>query len=235
MKRMKFLIVDDEPLAHKVILSYAQDMDELQCVGQAYSAKECLSLLKEKEVDLIFLDIEMPKMKGIDLVSTLKVKPMIILTTAYEEYALQGYELDVIDYLLKPFSINRFITAVNKAFDQWPKRFSQPPPTVTPDASSIFVKNDKTVHRVPLDDIRYFESDQGYVKLHLAHQKSLLLSTSLREIEQQLPEDFVRIHKSYLISMRKMNSLQGNQLLLEDTKLPVGRAYKQNLLRYLEG
>ena len=233
MKKMNYIIVDDEPLAHKVILSYAEQLEELKLVGQAHSAKETLSLLKEKQVDLIFLDIEMPKMKGIDLLATLNTKPMVILTTAYEQYALKGYELDVVDYLLKPFELARFVKAVNKAYELWSKQSIVTPTSTPSKAESIFVKSDKTVHQIQLKDILYLESDMGYVKIHLTNAKSILTSLTLQELEEKLSEDFIRIHKSYITPISKVEKIEGNRITINDVKLPIGRHYKKMLLERL--
>lgn len=234
MKKMNYIIVDDEPLAHKVILSYAEQLEELNLVGQAYSAKETLSLLKDKQLDLIFLDIEMPKMKGIDLLTTLKTKPMVILTTAYEEYALKGYELDVVDYLLKPFELARFIKAVNKANELWSKHSLKLSGETIPKAESIFIKSDKTVHQIKLKDIRYLESDTGYVKIHLVNTKSILTNSTLQELEEKLPDDFIRIHKSYIVPISKVEKIEGSRITIDGMKLPIGRHFKKGVSIYLE-
>nr|WP_293297213.1 LytTR family DNA-binding domain-containing protein [Allomuricauda sp.] len=231
---MNYIIVDDEPLAHKVILSYAEQLEELNLVGQAHSAKEALSLLKDKKVDLIFLDIEMPKMKGIDLLATLKTKPMVILTTAYEQYALKGYELDVVDYLLKPFEISRFIKAVNKAYELWSKQSIKPSGETITKAESIFIKSDKTVHQIKLKDIQYLESDTGYVKIHLFNSKSILSNLTLQDLEEKLPDEFIRIHKSYIVPTTKIEKIEGNRITIEHTSLPIGRHYKKAINDYLE-
>jgi DNA-binding LytR/AlgR family response regulator len=230
MKKMNYVIVDDEPLAHKVILSYAEQLEELNLVGQAYSAKETLSLLKDKQVDLIFLDIEMPKMKGIDLLPTLKTKPMVILTTAYEQYALKGYELDAVDYLLKPFELARFVKAVNKAHELWTNQSIKPSGETIVKTKSIFVKSDKTVHQIKLEDIQYLESDTGYVKIHLANMKSILTNKTLQEFEEMLSDDFIRIHKSFIIPISKIEKMEGNLISIDNRKLPIGRNYKKLFL-----
>ncbi len=234
MKKMNYIIVDDEPLAHKVILSYAGQLEELRLVGQAHSVKESLSLLKEKQVDLIFLDIEMPKMKGIDLLATLKTKPMVILTTAYEQYALKGYELDVVDYLLKPFELSRFVKAVNKSYELWSKQSLVAPTQKTSKAESIFVKSEKTVHQIQLKDILYLESDMGYVKIHLTNTKPILTSLALQELEEKLSEDFIRTHKSYIIPISKVRKIEGNRITINDIILPIGRHYKKGITDFLK-
>ncbi|MGB5981969.1 MAG: LytTR family DNA-binding domain-containing protein [Nonlabens sp.] len=232
---MNYIIVDDEPLAHKIILSYADAMDELKLVGQAHSAKEALSLMKSETVDLLFLDIEMPKLKGIDLLSTLNKKPMVIFTTAYEQYALKGYELDAVDYLLKPFSLERFLKAVNKAYALWnngSKQLTGHRTEVKP-SNSIYIKSDKNIHQLKLDDILYLESDQGYVKVHQMEGKSVLSSLSLQEFEEKLSEDFIRIHKSYIIALSQLEKVEGNRVVIKAQKLPIGRHYKKQLLQRL--
>ena len=233
MKKMNYIIVDDEPLAHDIILSYAEPLEELALIGQAHTATEALKLLKSHSIDLIFLDIEMPKLKGIDLLATLTKKPLVILTTAYEKYALKGYELDVVDYLLKPFSLQRFIQAINKAYDLWNPKLFQEQLENGKKLNSIFVKSDKTIHQLQIDNILYLESDEGYVKLHLVNGKSILSNMSLQEFEEKLPVAFLRIHKSCIVSIPKIDKLEGNQVVIGANKLPIGRSYKKILLKQL--
>ena len=228
---MNYIIIDDEPLAHNIILSYADSLEELKLVGQAYSAKESLNLLKGKIVDLIFLDIEMPNLKGIDLLKTLKNKPLVIFTTAYEEYAIQSYELDAVDYLLKPFSLERFLKAVNKAYDFWNSKSSRQGQQKESKADTLFIKSDKNIHQVKYDDILCLESDGGYVKVYQNNGNKILSSLTLQELEEKLPDNFLRVHKSYIISIPKLEKIEGNRIIINDLKLPIGRHYKKMLIQ----
>jgi len=168
---MKTLIIDDEPLAHKVILEYAKDAPSLEIVGQCHLATEALKVLREEEVDLLFLDINMPKLKGLDFLRTLSKKPLVIITSAYQEYALESFELDVCDYLLKPFRFDRFLKAVNKAQEIFASKnapqTSQSTPIETPEEESkqIFIKSDKRLINIDLSDIYYLESYGNYVNI----------------------------------------------------------------------
>ena len=220
---IKYLIIDDEPLAHDVIKTYAESLTHLTLVGQCYNALEALNMLQSKQVDLIFLDIEMPKLKGIDFVKTLSSKPKIIITTAYEEYALEGYELDVVDYLLKPFSFERFLKAVNK-LEAKPNNTTQVVHKL--EDETIFIKTDSGNHQVKIEDIQYLESLGGYVKIHLTNN-SLINHSSLQNFEGILnPDRFVRIHKSFIVALPYISKIVGNMVFVNDKQLPIGRSYK---------
>lgn len=224
---IRALIVDDEPLAHKIILEYAKALDHLEIVGQCYLATEALALLHETEVDLLFLDIQMPKLKGLDFLRLLKNPPLVILTTAYEEFALEGYELDVVDYLLKPFRLERFIQAVEKS--KWRMGESQSlsveqDQPSNPTNSSLFIKTDKRLVQVETDSIYYLESYGNYVKVWLSDQFHLTART-LSSFEDELDASFFRIHKSYMIQRKWIDYVEGGQVRLKNgTVLPIGKA-----------
>ena len=234
--KLRCLIVDDEPLAHQVILKYLEDVPFLEPVGQCYLATEAMSFLNTHPVDLIFLDIRMPKLNGLDLLRTLQHRPMVIITSAYEEHALESFELEVIDYLLKPFRFDRFLKAANRALATYTLRrqaadtpaiaHHQATPATEP--GRIYIKSDKKQIQLDLDDVYYLESVGNYVKVWGA-DKFVLTARTLTSFEEQLPADiFVRIHKSYMLNRKYVHYIEGNTIRLKNGKeLPVGKSYKQ--------
>ncbi|MEM8527280.1 MAG: LytTR family DNA-binding domain-containing protein [Bacteroidota bacterium] len=224
---MRALIIDDEPLAHLVILEYAKDLPDLEIVGQCHLATEALAFLKQEAVDLIFLDINMPKIKGLDFLRILKKKPLVIITSAYEEYALESFELAVCDYLLKPFRMDRFLKAVQRAKELYESKNTNDS-TLQKDESSLFIKSDKRLIQLQMDDIYYLESYGNYIKVWLAQTFHLTPST-LTAFERQLPsQQFYKIHKSYLINLRQIDYLEGNTVVLKNGKiLPIGKNHRQ--------
>ncbi|GAA0713373.1 LytTR family DNA-binding domain-containing protein [Aquimarina litoralis] len=247
---MKCLIVDDEPLAHSVINNYCDNLSFIEIEKECYSAFEAINYLNENQVDLIFLDINMPKLKGLDFLRTLTNPPLIIITSAYQEYAMEGYELAIQDYLLKPFSFERFLKAVNKAAQQkklleTSKSKSELEMTVntSPKVNSssvndheehIFIKGDKKTHQVALDTILYLESVGSYVKIYV-EDKTIITLDRLTNFENKLPQNlFVRVHRSYIIAIRKIDFIEGNRIKISDKHIPVGSVYKQNLAKFLK-
>lgn len=241
---MKCITIDDEPLAHKVIKNYCDNLSFLTIENECHSAFEAINYLHENEVDLIFLDINMPKLKGLDFLRTLKNPPLVIVTTAYQEYAMEGYELNVIDYLLKPFSFERFLKAVQKVQDQ--KKLldlsekgsskSQLIQATAQEANmeSIFIKGDKKIHQIQLNDILYLESLGSYVKIHLENETITTLDR-LINFEKSLPENqFLRVHKSFIIAIKKIQTIEGNRLKISQTTIPIGNVYKHNLTKIIK-
>lgn len=225
---LQALIIDDEPLAHEVISLYAKDIPFLHIAGHCYQATEALEYLNKHTVDLIFLDIQLPRIKGLDLLKILKNKPLVIITSAFGEFALESFELDVCDYLLKPFAFERFLKAVNKAMEQ--QRLQQPAEApvqlpVAPD--QLFIKTDKRFVQLEMKDIFYLESAGNYVKLWLK-ETSLLTPRTLTSFEEQLPAgDFIRIHKSFIVNKLHVAYLEGNMVVLKNGKtLLIGKNYK---------
>lgn len=231
--KMRSLIIDDEPLAHKVILEYAREAPFIEIAGQCYSATEALSALSAQEINLIFLDIQMPKLKGLDFLRALNKRPLAIITSAYEEYALESFELDVCDYLLKPFRFGRFLKAVNKAYELYQMKHpaARPCPPAREDGTvepgRIFIKSDKRFIQLSLADIFFLESYGNYVKVWLEKEFHLTPRT-LSGFEAELPEsDFFRIHKSYIINRQYIHFVEGNTLRLKNGKaLPIGKSYR---------
>ncbi len=226
--KIRCLIIDDEPLAQRVLERYTGEVSFLEVVGKCSNALEALEILHKERVDLLFLDINMPKLTGIELLKTLKHKPQVIITTAYAEYALEGYELNVLDYLMKPIPFDRFLKAVQKAQVLLQK------PTVTPaqkssiaaDDRQIFIKSSKKTYNVSLDQILYIEALGDYVKV-FTPERMIISYQSLKNLETLLPPDrFPRIHKSFIISLSKVELIEGNHVKIRDRMIPIGTNYK---------
>lgn len=230
MEKIRCLIADDEPIARKILEKYVADMPNLTLVNSCKNAFEVLECLQEETIDLLFLDINMPKFSGISLLKTLKVKPAVIITTAYPEYAVEGFELSVTDYLLKPFSFERFLQAVLKVKQQEKEPGKKVIVKETKEADhSIFVKSDKKLIKLKFNDINHIEAYGNYVKVYT--DKMILTPNTLTDFLSRLPENFIRIHKSSAINLNQIEMLDGNQIVLQNkTKLVVGKLYKKELL-----
>lgn len=212
---MTCLIIDDEPIARDILRTYISDTPQLTLAGECESAMDALVFLKEHTTDLIFLDINMPKLSGISFLKSLSAPPKVILTTAYSEYALEGYELDVVDYLLKPFSFERFLKAVNKL-----------PVQPAHDTAHIVIKADGKTYRINEKDIIFAESQGDYITLHTTDERHTFNQT-LKSFANQLSDaKFQRVHKSYIVSMRHIDYVEGNMIHIEGHDIPIGKAYK---------
>lgn len=234
--KLRCLIVDDEPLAHQVIIRYLEDLPFLELAGQCYLATEALAFLNTQPVDLIFLDIRMPRLNGLDFLRTLQQRPLVIITSAFEEHALESFELEVCDYLLKPFRFERFLKAANRALAMHTLRHSATTVAVPPVATGalpaaeparIYIKADKKQVQLELDEVYYLESVGNYVKVWSA-ATYLLTARTLSSFEEQLPADtFLRIHKSYMLNKKYVHYIEGNTIRLRNGKeLPIGKSYK---------
>jgi len=232
---IKAIIIDDEPLARNVILEYAKKIPSLNIVGECEDAICAHQLLQNKTVDLLFLDINMPKLTGIEFLKTLKNPPLVIFTTAYSEYALDSYELNAIDYLKKPFSFERFCKAFFRAEELL--LLKQSSNKAEPDEKSndfIFIKSDKKTIKVNIADIFYIEGLGDYIKLYI-NDKKLVTNLSMKKIETLLPtHQFYRIHKSYIISLNKLESIEGNMVKIDGKKLPIGNSYRQEFMSHIK-
>ncbi len=226
---MKCIVVDDEPLARKGLQQYIQQIDFLQLVGVFEDAAQVYPQVHELDVDLIFLDIEMPRLTGIQFMRSLKHPPLVIFITAYPDYAVEGYELDVTDYLLKPVSFPRFVRAVNKAHEIVMSR--QHKPTVDDAIDHFFVKENGRFTKVMFDDVLYLEALQNYVAIHLQGKKIISYIT-LTTLEKQLPANlFMRIHKSYIVPLQRVVAIEGNMALVGSVNIPVSRKLKDKLMQ----
>ncbi len=227
------LIVDDEPLALDVMETYIEKMPELHLIKRCVNAFEANEAITEHDVDLMFLDIQMPQLTGIDFVKSLSQPPLIIFTTAFPNYAIEGFELDALDYLLKPISAERFMKAANKAIEQIKMR-KRPAASTEEEADFIFVKADKKFVKIKFTDILYIEGLKDYVIIKLGASRVVTLQT-MKSLEDKLPEKyFKRIHRSYIAGLNKINAIVGNQVeILENGKpklLPIGKNYRDELL-----
>ncbi len=220
---LKCILVDDEQLARTLLKNYIQKMPELDLIGEFKNPLDALAKLRESEVDLMFLDIQMPNITGIELLRSLKAKPMVVFTTAYAEFALEGYQLDVIDYLLKPFTFERFLQATNKALELHALKQSGKSDT----RDFVTVRADHKIHKIYLDDILYIEGLKEYVSYYTETARIIVLQ-SLKGLEETLPSDkFLRIHKSYIVPVERIKAMDGNQVEIGDKKIPIGRSYKE--------
>lgn len=225
--KLNCLIIDDEPLSQEVIASFIKTSPELQLNGVCNNALEAGEMLRTKKVDLLFLDINMPKLNGIEFIKGLQQTPLFILITAYPQYAVEGFEVDAVDYLLKPVSFVRFRTAINRALERHKQKNKGK-------GQHIMLRSDKKDYRINIDTILYIESRGDYVRFVLP-QQTLTVHGTLKEFAEQLSEKrFIRIHKSYIIAVEKVEYLEGNQIKIGKEKLPVSLTYRKNLLRILQ-
>lgn len=226
--KMRYLIVDDEPLARRVLEKHAALVPYLEPAGECSNALQAMDVLHSRSVDLMFLDINMPKLSGIDFLKTLTNPPLVVITTAYPEFALQGYELNVFDYLVKPVSFERFLKAVEKAryARQNLLRSEAAAPSVKPEETFVFIKSSKRTYKVNLGSILYIEALGDYVKV-FTEDKMIVTYQSLKNIETLLPPaSFPRIHKSFIIALSKVELIEGNQVRIRDRMIPIGTNYK---------
>lgn len=239
---LRCLIVDDEPLAHDIILRYMEDVPFLEKAGQCYLATEAFAFLSNHAVDLIFLDIRMPKLTGLDFLRTLRQPPLVVITSAYEEHALESFELEVVDYLLKPFRFDRFLKAANRAQELHTLRKQGTAGVAAPEippqpaaAGKIYIKSDKKLVQMPLDEVCYLESLGNYVKVW-GEQGFLLTQRTLSSFEEQLPgETFIRIHKSFILNKKFVHYIEGNVIRMRNGRdLPLGKTFK-HIVRMFPG
>lgn len=224
------LVVDDEPIAREGMMEYVRQIDYLNPIAQCKSATEAVGLLQKNKIDLIFLDIQMPKLTGIDFIKALSNPPLVIFTTAYSEYALEGFELDVVDYLLKPISFARFLKAVEKAQSYLHARDKEV--SVTQDF--FFIKCNGKIEKILMADVIYIEAMANYVIIHTQLKKYITYLT-FSGIEEQLPYDlFVRIHKSFLVAISAIQTIDGNEVITNTMRLPMSKNYKNDVMNRIE-
>ena len=227
------LIVDDEELARELIANYLSRLPMMELAGKCKNAPEAFNALHSQAIDVLFLDVQMPGLSGIEMICTLPYKPAIILTTAYSEYALEGYDLDISDYLLKPISFERFSLAVNKAIRFLGSQKQAPPQSPSASVNYILVRADHKLHRLFFEDILYIKSMQEYVAYHTKEGRILALG-SLKHLEETLPQTrFIRVHKSYMVPIAKVSTLEGNLIHVGKEKIPVGASYRTHVLEIL--
>lgn len=234
--KVRCLLIDDEPPALKVLTSYVSNINGLEIVAQCKNAIEALDVLNQKTVDVIFLDIKMPKILGTEFLKNLSHPPKVIFVTAYRDYAVEGYELDAVDYLVKPVSFERFFKAITKLNRMMGKEsvITSTDYKSNPEAF-VYLKVDKDMKKIFLNDIAYIESWKDYVKLFLTGGKHLLIKQSISSLENLLSEHkFLRVHRSYIISLNKVSGYNTLLVQLGENEIPIGRLYKQNVMERLQ-
>lgn len=232
---IRCLVVDDEPPARDVLRRYIAEIPMLHLAGECANAVEALGLLQRQPIDLLFLDISMPQLKGTELLKILKHPPRVIFTTAHAEYALEGYELDAIDYLLKPIQFDRFLKAVNKAYTiaAPAAAFAHTPKEALKKEAFVYFRVDRKMVKVMLDDILYAESMKDYIKV-TTRQGTIVTKQSISSLEAMLPEDgFVRTHRSFIVSLSKIRSFTSELIEVDRTEIPIGKLFRQGVLKVL--
>jgi DNA-binding LytR/AlgR family response regulator len=235
MNQVSCLIVDDEPIARDIIQSYCNHLDYLNVVASCGNALEAKAVLQHQKIDILFLDINMPIMDGISFVKTLKDQPQVIFTTAYKEYAIDAFDLAACDYLLKPFSFDRFIIAVDKALEKlWPKGTTlanEAAGSATDDF--IFIKTDGKIYKVGYDELLYAEAQGNYTRI-ITSSNSLLPKMPFSSFEGLLPKSlFLRTHRSFIINKSKIGHIEGNRIFINHNEIPIGSNYKERLFKDL--
>jgi DNA-binding LytR/AlgR family response regulator len=231
---IRCIIVDDEVLAQQVIQNHIQQISTLKLVGVGNNALEAAELLRIQEVDLIFLDIQLPGMTGLNFLRSLENPPLVVLTTAYAEYALESYEFSVIDYLLKPISFERFSKTVNKIVEG--RLFTNTGyERTSPPVEHIFIKSGKKFFKVDFSEIIYIEGMKDYLKIHTTEYK-LVTHQTMGDMEDILPERlFIRVHKSYIVSLTYVKSIDSTSIEIDNTTLPIGNSYKNKVMDFIGG
>jgi len=236
--KTKCLIVDDEPLARDLMRSHIEKLENFQIVAECGDAMKALHELRSQDVDLMFMDIQMPQITGIEFLKTLKNPPKVIITTAYREYAVDGFELDVIDFLLKPITFERFLKAVNKFYQLNSEEVNNHMSVMTHHNGAedpfIYVKENKKVMKVHLNEILYVEGLSEYVQIHTRNKK-IVTKNSMTNMAEKLPDsEFMRIHKSYIVSLSKIQAYTTSSIEIPGKQLPIGRSFKNSVIEALQ-
>lgn len=231
---MRYLIIDDEHIAHKIIMEYCEMLPHLKLQKNCYNALEALEYLNTHTVDLIFLDLNMPKLKGFDFLKTLSSPPKVIVTTAYSEFALEGFELSVSDYLLKPFSFERFLKAVNKVKDVTNVVQKQVLEEISTSEKRIFLRQNKSYLQVEIDVILFIEASGNYTKV-ITKDETITIREKVSDLLESLPNnDFIQVHKSFAIATKYIKKIEGNRIHIDSHIIPIGKLYKANLNKILK-
>jgi DNA-binding LytR/AlgR family response regulator len=231
MNRYKCIIIEDEPLAQNVLRKYIGEHPTLELIAVCNDALEAQTILTRENTDLVFLDINLPKLSGINFIKTLVRPPLIIFTTAYPEFAVEGFELNAVDYLLKPFSFERFLKAVNKAIE---KLNTANQHSDGNRSGFIFLKADKKIHKVDLDSIHFIEAIGDYMKV-VTDNGQLIINETLKKLQEELPvRSFIRVHKSFIISRNKIKFNEGNYVQLENKSIPIGATYRNEVFASID-
>lgn len=231
MGRFRCVIADDEPIAREIIEGYCTHLPHLEVIASCSNALEAKAVLQQQRVDILFLDINMPVLDGIAFMKTLREPPQVIFTTAYKEYAVNAFDLAACDYLLKPFSMERFIVAVDKAIENLSKRIA--PNIATDEEQALFIKTDNKIFRVLFKDILFAEASGNYTKI-VTLQQTYMPALTFSALEQQLPASlFIRVHRSFIIGKSSISHIEGNRVFLHRIEIPIGSNYKEAFLKEL--
>ena len=231
MKKLSCIIVDDEPVARKILQEFVEQLPFLDLQGKFENAGKAEIFLKHNKADLIFLDIEMPKVSGLEFLQKMDTESMVVLTTAFPQYALEGYELDIIDYLLKPFAFNRFLKAVYKARDFYLLKTGT---NSQVSSSYIFIKSEKRIEKLELSEILYAESIGNYVSIFTGNKK-LMAYLTMKSLESQLPNEvFIKVHQSFLVNAAQIEAIEGNEIKIGTRSLPISRNYRDSVMRIVQ-
>jgi DNA-binding LytR/AlgR family response regulator len=231
------IAIDDEPLAVKKISAYIQKTPFLELVAECRSAFEAMEIISNRTIQLLFIDINMPDLNGLEFVKSLTDKPYIVFTTAYSEFAVEGFQVDAADYLLKPITYSSFLKAANKVKNLIELTTNSEKETIRATASHLFVKSEYKLIRIELDDIRYIESQHEYIKIHLVNSNPVMTQLSLKAIEEQLPSgSFMRVHRSYIVNLAKVSVIERNRIVFDGKVfIPVSDQYKEKFQEYIDG
>lgn len=234
---IRCLAIDDEPLAVKKIAGYIRKVPFLEFVAECRSASEAMSIMDSTDVQLLFIDINMPDISGMEFVKSLTNKPYIVFTTAYSEYAVEGFEVEAVDYLLKPITFSNFLKAANKVKNIMELFANTQKESIRTTANHLFVKSDYKFIRIELDDIKYIESQHEYIKIHLINSTPVMTQLSLKSMEEQLPLDrFMRVHRSYIVNLSKVSVIERNRIVFDGkVYIPVSEQYKEKFQEYIDG
>jgi two-component system LytT family response regulator len=232
---IKCVVVDDEPLAISVLESYINQLPFLELVEKFTNPVKAFEFINENEIDLLFVDIQMPDLTGIELVSNLKNKPLVIFTTAYSEYAIEGFKADAIDYLLKPIDLPDFLRATNKAKD-WIELKKDKTSLLESNQDFLFIKSEFKLIRINFNEIKYIQGMSEYVKIHLTAAKPIMSILTFKSLEEKLPENiFMRVHKSYIVNLNKIKMIERGDIVYDDgTVIPVSNQYKDQFKLFLD-
>ena len=238
---IRCLAIDDEPLALQQIAAYIGKVPFLELAAQCQSALEAHQFLQNDTVDVIFCDINMPDLNGMDFIKSLAAPPLVVFTTAYAEYAVEGFKVNAVDYLLKPFGLQDFMRAANRVRERLEGTTASAPASSTPvasdsDTDTIFLKTDYRIVKVAISDIRYVEAMSEYLKVWMeGDTKPIITLLSMKKMEERLPQNFMRIHRSYIINLNKIQEVNKNRVIMDrDTYLPIGDMYKETFQNYLD-
>lgn len=231
---IKCIAIDDEPLALQQMAAYIQKTPYLEMVEQFESAMQAIAWLQENTAELMFVDINMPDLNGMDFVKSLNNPPKVIFTTAYSEYALEGFRVDAVDYLLKPIGYSDFLKAAEKARERLGSVVKETT-EIESDENFLFVKSEYKILRINMADIRYIEGMREYIRIHIENQKPVMALMSMKKIEAFLPEQrFMRVHRSYIVNLEKVNTIERNRIIFDKVYIPISDQYKEAFQEYLD-